>query len=134
MLSMMISSPRQPKDDIDIYLSPLTNDLRLLWKEAIEVFVWTLKTTTNQRVITMDMYCVHFISTYSIVLLSHSNVLQKMSMLIMLCDQETFETKLHINDIKVQLIPQALTLTLSLTMTMKIQLAILNRTIIIFFI
>jgi len=38
MLSMMISGPRQPGNDIDVYLSPLIEDLRLLWDEAIEVF------------------------------------------------------------------------------------------------
>jgi len=30
MLSMMISGPRQPRNDIDVYLSPLIKDLRLL--------------------------------------------------------------------------------------------------------
>jgi len=38
MLSMMISGPRQPENDIDVYLSPLIEDLRLLWDEGIEVF------------------------------------------------------------------------------------------------
>jgi len=33
MLSMMISGPRQPGNDIDVYLSPLIEDLRLLWDE-----------------------------------------------------------------------------------------------------
>ena len=38
MLSMMISGPRQPENDIDVYLSPLIEDLRLLWNEDVEVF------------------------------------------------------------------------------------------------
>jgi len=37
-LSMMISGPRQPGNDIDVYLSPLIEDLRLLWDEGVEVF------------------------------------------------------------------------------------------------
>jgi len=37
MLSMMISGPRQPGIDIDVYLSPLIEDLRLLWDEGVEV-------------------------------------------------------------------------------------------------
>jgi len=38
MLSMMISRPRQPRNDIDVYLSSLIEDLRLLWHEGVEVF------------------------------------------------------------------------------------------------
>ena len=38
MLSMMISGPRQPGNDIDVYLSPLVEDLRKLWDEGIVVF------------------------------------------------------------------------------------------------
>ena len=38
MLSMMISGPRRPGNDIDVYLSPLIEDLRLLWDEGVEVF------------------------------------------------------------------------------------------------
>jgi len=38
MLSMKISRPRQPGNDIDVYLSPLIEYLRLLWDEGVEVF------------------------------------------------------------------------------------------------
>jgi hypothetical protein len=38
MLSMMISGPRQPGNDIDVYLSPLIEDLRMLWEEGVDVF------------------------------------------------------------------------------------------------
>ena len=38
MLSMMISGPRQPGNDIDVYLSPLIEDLRKLWDEGVLVF------------------------------------------------------------------------------------------------
>ena len=37
MLSMMISGPKQPGNDIDVYLSPLIEDLRLLWEEGVDV-------------------------------------------------------------------------------------------------
>jgi len=47
MLSMMISGPRQPKNDIDVYLSPLIEDLRLLWDEGVEVFVAYEKVNFN---------------------------------------------------------------------------------------
>ena len=38
MLSMMISSPRQLGNDIDVYLSPLIEDLTKLWDEGVLVF------------------------------------------------------------------------------------------------
>ena len=38
MLSMMISGPRQPGNDIDVYLSPLIEDLKKLWDEGVSVF------------------------------------------------------------------------------------------------
>ena len=38
MLSMMISYPRQPGNDINVYLGPLTEDLTKLWDEGIAVF------------------------------------------------------------------------------------------------
>ena len=38
MLSLMIPGPRQPENDIDVYLSSLIEDLRLLWDEGVEVF------------------------------------------------------------------------------------------------
>jgi len=38
MLSMMISGTRQPGNDIDVYLKPLIDDLKLLWEEGIDVY------------------------------------------------------------------------------------------------
>ncbi|WJX12650.1 hypothetical protein P8452_03121 [Trifolium repens] len=38
MLSMMISGPKQPGNDIDVYLGPLIEDLRMLWEEGVHVF------------------------------------------------------------------------------------------------
>ena len=38
MLSMIISGPKQPGNDIDVYLKPLIDDLKLLWEEGVEVF------------------------------------------------------------------------------------------------
>jgi len=38
MLSMMILGPRQPGNDIDVYLSPLIEDLTKLWDEGVLVF------------------------------------------------------------------------------------------------
>jgi len=34
MLSMMISGPKQPGNDIDVYLNPLIEDMKLLWDDG----------------------------------------------------------------------------------------------------
>jgi len=34
----MISGPKQPGNDIDVYLNPLIEDLKLLWNEGVNVF------------------------------------------------------------------------------------------------
>ncbi|XP_074297920.1 uncharacterized protein LOC141628719 [Silene latifolia] len=38
MLSMIISGPKQPENDIDVYLKPLIDDSKLLWEKGVEVF------------------------------------------------------------------------------------------------
>ncbi|XP_058769111.1 uncharacterized protein LOC131642981 [Vicia villosa] len=49
MLSMMILGPKQPGNDIDVYLSPLIDDLRKLWDEGIDVFDSFLNETFKLR-------------------------------------------------------------------------------------
>jgi len=34
----MISDLKQPGNDIDVYLSPLVEDLKLMWDQGVEVF------------------------------------------------------------------------------------------------
>ena len=38
LLSLLISGSRQPGNDIDVYLTPLIEDLKLLWEVGIEAF------------------------------------------------------------------------------------------------
>ncbi|CAM8931788.1 unnamed protein product [Rhodiola kirilowii] len=38
MLSLLISGPRQPGNDIDVCLAPLIDDLKLLWNEGVRTF------------------------------------------------------------------------------------------------
>jgi hypothetical protein len=38
MLSILISGPKQPGNDIDVYLRPLVDDLKKLWSEGVEVW------------------------------------------------------------------------------------------------
>ena len=49
MLSMMIWGPRQPGNDIDVYLSSLIEDLRKLWDEGVLVFDVFRKETFEMR-------------------------------------------------------------------------------------
>ena len=36
MLSLLISGPQQPSNDIDVYLAPLIGDLQTLWEVGVE--------------------------------------------------------------------------------------------------
>lgn len=38
MLTLLISGPKQPGNDIDVYLAPLIDDLKQLWEEGIEAY------------------------------------------------------------------------------------------------
>ena len=50
MLSLLISGPRQPGKDIDVYLAPLVDDLKTLWEVGVKAYdehqrdFFTLKT------------------------------------------------------------------------------------------
>ena len=37
MLTLLIFGPQQLDNDIDVYLAPLIDDLKCLWKKGIEV-------------------------------------------------------------------------------------------------
>ena len=49
MVSLLISGPRQPGKNVDVYLSPLVDDLKTLWEKGVETYdahlheVFTLK-------------------------------------------------------------------------------------------
>ena len=49
MLSLLISGPQQPSENIDVYLSPMVDDLKTLWEKGVETYdahlheVFTLK-------------------------------------------------------------------------------------------
>ncbi|XP_050941586.1 uncharacterized protein LOC127149757 [Cucumis melo] len=38
MLTMLISGPKQPGYDINVYLAPLIDDLKLMWEEGVQCF------------------------------------------------------------------------------------------------
>ena len=37
MLTLLISGPQQPGNDIDVYLAPLIDDLKCLWEDGLQV-------------------------------------------------------------------------------------------------
>ena len=47
ILSMMISGPRQPGNDIDIYLNPLIEGLTKLWDEGVAMYDGYRKETSK---------------------------------------------------------------------------------------
>ena len=49
MLYMMISGPRQPGSDIDIYLAPLIEELTTLWEDEVDVWDGNLQVTFRLR-------------------------------------------------------------------------------------
>ena len=49
---MMISSPRQPGNDIHVYLNPLVEYLKMLWADGVETFdVFASKTFTMRAML-----------------------------------------------------------------------------------
>ena len=49
MLSMMIEGPKQPGNDIDVYLNPLIEDLRKLWVDGVDVYDANVQDTFRLR-------------------------------------------------------------------------------------
>jgi len=49
MYCMMITGPRQPGKNIDIYLTPLIEDLRKLWVYRVDVYGGNLGQTFRLR-------------------------------------------------------------------------------------
>ena len=52
MMLIIIQGPKQPGNDIDVYLKPLVDELLLLWKEeGVRVWDENKKETFNLRVL-----------------------------------------------------------------------------------
>ncbi|XP_054816838.1 uncharacterized protein LOC129316433 [Prosopis cineraria] len=49
MLSLLISRLKQPENDIDMYLAPLVEDLKILWETSVEVYDGYKKESFNLR-------------------------------------------------------------------------------------
>ena len=53
MLSLLISGPKQPGNDIDVYLQPLIEDLKTLWDVGVDAYDAYKKETFNLRAVLM---------------------------------------------------------------------------------
>ncbi|KAH0987638.1 hypothetical protein GBA52_014815 [Prunus armeniaca] len=53
MLTLLISRPRQPGNDIDVYLEPLVEDLKELWINGVSVYDVFNKSTFNLKAVLM---------------------------------------------------------------------------------
>src|ERR1051325_5835178 len=70
MLSMLIYGPKQLWNDIDVYLKPLIEDLKILWENGVEVYDGYRKESFNLRAMvfgtTNDFLAYENLSGYSI--------------------------------------------------------------------
>ena len=48
-LLLLISGPKEPGNDIDVYLAPLIDDLKFLWEKGVEVYDAHRKELFNLR-------------------------------------------------------------------------------------
>lgn len=53
MLTLLVFGPRKPKNNIDIYLQPLSDELHDLQAKGIETYDTFSKTTFNMKVVLM---------------------------------------------------------------------------------
>ena len=53
ILSLLIPGPRSPGNDIDIYLQPLIDELKLLWDSGVETYDASRNETFQMRVTLM---------------------------------------------------------------------------------
>ncbi|KAK9286695.1 hypothetical protein L1049_015098 [Liquidambar formosana] len=53
MLTLLIPGPKQPGNDIDVYLEPLVDDLKELWNNGVEVYDAFTKSMFNLKAILM---------------------------------------------------------------------------------
>ena len=53
MLTLLIPGPKQPGNDIDVYLAPLVEDLNELWVNGVRMYDAVEKSTFNLKAILM---------------------------------------------------------------------------------
>ena len=53
MLTLLIPGPKQPGNDIDVYLEPLVDELKVLWNQGVWTYDAYNKTCFNMKAILM---------------------------------------------------------------------------------
>lgn len=53
MLTLLIPGPKQPRNDIDVFLQPLIDDLKVLWNNSMGIYDSFSKSHFNLRAILM---------------------------------------------------------------------------------
>ena len=43
LLTMLISGPKQPSNDIDVFLEPLIEDMKMLWEDGVKMMNASVK-------------------------------------------------------------------------------------------
>ena len=88
MLSMLISGPKQPRNDIDVYLAPLIKDLKQMWDTSVEVYAGYKENFTLRA---MLFGTINDFSTYGI--MSGYNIKGKCA--CPLCEESTYWMQLE---------------------------------------
>ncbi|CAM8899976.1 unnamed protein product [Rhodiola kirilowii] len=77
MLSLLISGPRQPRNDIDVYLAPLIEDLKLLWNEGLMVTYPGIKGYKACPICGEETHAHHLKNCQKIVYMGHRRFLSR---------------------------------------------------------
>jgi len=89
MMSLLISGPRQSKNDIDVYLTPIIEDLKIMWEEGVEVFDAYHQEFFTLRVILL--WTINIFSAYS----NLSVYIMKGHKACSICAENTFSDQLR---------------------------------------
>jgi Transposase family tnp2 len=63
MMSLLISSPKQRDNDIDVFLTPLLDDLTKLWRDGVRVYDAYMKECCIVR--TIIFYTINYFPAFS---------------------------------------------------------------------
>ncbi|XP_073298510.1 uncharacterized protein [Primulina huaijiensis] len=88
MITLLISSPRQPGDDIDVYLAPLINDLKCLWDKGVEAYDAYLEESFSLRDVLL--WTINDFPAYG----NMSGCVVKGNHACSICAEETYSTRL----------------------------------------
>ena len=64
LLTMIISRPRQPDNDIDVFLEPLMEDMKILWEDVVKMMDASLKEFTLKAIMSVTITTYHGLFHY----------------------------------------------------------------------